>query len=124
MQAIFSYIKLANGGYRSYLCEVIFNLRGGGALLSLGNDSSALRDCKVWWILKESVNYNRDERQNKLLILTSAFQSAILRPWLDFDLPLNVHRLYGAIDGRLGHFLTRWLRTGSQSESLKILCHH
>jgi len=30
-------------------------------------------------------------------------------------LPLAVHRLCGVIEGRLSHFLPRWLRTGWQT---------
>jgi len=54
-------------------------------------------------------------------------QPSAVHGWPSAFLPA-VHGLYGAIEGRLSHFLPPWLRTGWQSvidreKSLEILCH-
>jgi len=43
------------------------------------------------------------------------FLSAIIYPWWDIGPAPRVHRFRGVIEGRLSHFLPRWLRTGWQS---------
>jgi len=55
------------------------------------------------------------------------YQPLSVRGWTSAFL-LAVHRLCGVIEGRLSHFMPRWLRTGwqsaiSQGKSLEILCH-
>jgi len=42
------------------------------------------------------------------------YQPLSVRGWAS-AFHLNIHRLCGAIEGRLSHFLPRWLRTGWQS---------
>jgi len=44
----------------------------------------------------------------------SFFQLSSDHSWTSVIL-LNVHRLYGVIEGRLSHFMPHWLRTGWQS---------
>ena len=56
------------------------------------------------------------------------FQRLSVRGWTSAFL-LAVHRLCGAVKGRLSHFLPCWLRTGwqsviSQGKSLETLCLH
>jgi len=48
------------------------------------------------------------------------FQPSSVHGWTLAFL-LAVHRLCGAIEGRLSHFLPRWLRTGWQSVRVEIL---
>ena len=41
--------------------------------------------------------------------------SAIIYPWLDFQPSSSLSTGCGFVEGRLSHFLPRWLRTGWQS---------
>jgi len=49
------------------------------------------------------------------LLAYSGYLSAMVCPWWTSAFLLAVHRLCGVIEGRLSHFLPRWLRTGWQS---------
>jgi len=48
-------------------------------------------------------------------IMDRFFTSVILCPWLTSASLLDFHRFCGTIEGRLSHFLPRWIRTGWQS---------
>jgi len=48
--------------------------------------------------------------------LVFSFLSANVCPWLNFGLPPRCPQIVcGVFEGRLSHFLPRWLRTGWQS---------
>jgi len=60
-------------------------------------------------------------------LLSFFYQPSSVRGWTSAFI-LALHRLCGVIEGRLSHFLSRWLKTGwqsviSQKKSLEILRH-
>jgi len=63
---------------------------------------------KVEWKIPRSVLYLVPQR------LFFFYQPSSVRGWTSAFL-LAVHRLCGVIEGRLSHFLPRWLKTGWQS---------
>jgi len=56
---------------------------------------------------------NLEAYQREIIPIAQLFFSSV-RGWTSAFL-LAVHRLCGVIEGRLSHFLPRWLRTGWQS---------
>ena len=76
--------------------------------------TAAIGVCRSTEFARACVLEVEDHCLCKLAITGSVFHSAIVCPWLNFRF-LNVHRSCSAIEGRMSHFLRRWLRTGWQS---------
>ena len=60
-----------------------------------------------------SLDHTGDTPWFDVVIHVKIFQSLSVHDWTSACL-LNVHRLCGAIEARLSHFLSRWLRTDWQ----------